>query len=160
MLTQSKLNELFNRPKMLATVMFSTWFIIFQTTAGFCRLSAQTILSLATGDAIQSLDIRLVKFTAIVIQTLVCLLLYFFRRPTFTLNTIFAAYRIILMVSIFIIGLSKGSAAGRADFNHEYPGYNATDVLSAFIYIIACSQGYENANYVSLPLCIFCLPCS
>lgn len=150
-LINTKLNELFHRPKMLATIMFSTWFIIFQTTAGFCRLSAQTMLSLSTGEPVQALDLRLVKSTAIVIQTWVCLILYFFRRPTFALNTIFAAYRIIFMVTIFVIGVAySGGPAGRKDFNVEYPGYNAKDVLSAFIYIIACSQGYENANYVSL----------
>lgn len=122
------------------------------------RQSAQAILSLVTGEAISALDLRLVKFTAIAIQTVVCLLLYFFKRATFMLNTVFAAYRIILMFSIFVIGMTV-RIPGREtvnDFNVEHPGYSAKNTLSAFVYIIACSQGYETATYVGFDIVPFC----
>jgi hypothetical protein len=141
----------FHKPKLLATIVFSFWWILTETTENVAKAIAQSMLSLATGRSAMTLDVRLINLTAIAVQTVVCLLLYFARRFTFTFNTTLAVYRIVLMIVLFVSGMmaSRGPNSGLKDFNVDYPGYNGKDALSAMTYIILCYQAYENANYVS-----------
>ncbi|KAF2099470.1 hypothetical protein NA57DRAFT_55435 [Rhizodiscina lignyota] len=145
-------DEVFHRPRMLATVIFSVWWILFATTEGNCKGIAQTILSLANGQSSFEPSLGLLNFTAVVIQTVVCLILFFARRLVFAFNTIIALFKIILMVFIFVAGMvhaSRGSNSGFKDFNKEYPGYSNSQALTAMVYIILCYQGWDNANYVT-----------
>ena len=77
-------------------------------------------------------------------------MLYFAPRYTFTLNTLSALYKIVLMFVIFVAGIaaSRGSNSGFNDFNVEYPGYNSKEVLTALVYVFQSFQGWDNANYV------------
>lgn len=92
-----------------------------------------------------------IRFTAVVVESVACLLLFFTRRLCFVFNSTFAIYKIFLLLVIFIAGManSRGEDSGWNDFNKEYPGYSGVDTLTAMISIIFSYQGWDNANYVS-----------
>jgi hypothetical protein len=94
-----------------------------------------------------------IRFTAVVVETVVCLMLFFARRLCFVFNSTFAVYKIILLLVVFIAGManSRGKDSGWNDFDKDYPGYNGVNTLSAMIAIIYSYQGWDNANYVSYP---------
>ena len=92
----------------------------------------------------------MVRFTAVVVQSVVCLLLYFARRLCFVFNSTFALYKIILLLFIFIVGManSRGPDSGFRNFNEEYPGYKGEDALNAMLAVIYSYEGWDGANYV------------
>lgn len=92
----------------------------------------------------------LVRYTAVVVQTVVCLLLYFARRLCFVFNSTFAFYKIMLLVIIFIVGMVniKGQNSGLTDFNEKHPGYTSKDILNAMLSVIYSFEGWDGANYV------------
>jgi amino acid transporter len=136
----------------MATVIFSCFWILLADTISSSKTVAINILSLANPDMPTS-DIPdgQIRFTAVVVQTVVCLLLFFARRLCFLFNTTFAFYKIILLLFIFIAGMKASGGRGYVgfkDFDKEYSGYNGVDALTAMIYIIFSYQGWDNANYV------------
>ncbi|KAI9709140.1 MAG: hypothetical protein M1820_003587 [Bogoriella megaspora] len=145
------LDEVFPRPKLLATVVFSVYWIVFAGTVTLSNGIAQNILALANPQAPSTSQPGLHKFTAIVIQTVSCLLLYFARRLVFVFNTAFAVYKIILLLVIFIAGVvaSRGANFGLDDFDTEYPNYSGVNTLTAMIYIIISYEGWQNAIFVA-----------
>ena len=147
-----KLDVVFHKPRLLATVIFSLWWILFASTEGGSKSVAQTILTLASGRSVFELEDGLIQFTSVVVITVTCLMLFFVPRLCFAFNSVSALYKIILMVVIFVAGMSASRRAnsGWDDFNVEYPGYNSKEVLTAMVYIIECYQGWDNANYVRI----------
>ena len=146
-----QLDEVFPRPKLMATVIFSVFWIFFAGTVTSSKTVAQCILSVANPETpISQIPPGQLKFTAIVVQSVACLLMYFARRLCFVFNSTFALYKILLFLVIFVAGMvaSRGPDSGFNDFNTKFPGFNGTDALTAMIYIILCYQGWENANYV------------
>ena len=93
----------------------------------------------------------LVRYTAVVVQTVVCLLLYFVRRLCFVFNSTFALYKIILLIFIFVVGMinSRGPDSGFRDFNEKYAGYKSVDALNAMLAVLYSYEGWDGANYVS-----------
>ncbi|KAF2234857.1 hypothetical protein EV356DRAFT_532407 [Viridothelium virens] len=146
------LDEVFPRPKLLATVIFSVFWIFFGGTVTLSKTVAQSILSVANpGVPSTQLSLGQLKFTAVVVQTVVCLLLYFVRRLCFVFNSAFALYKIIFCLVIFVAGMiaSRRSNSGFDDFDTQFSGYNGADSLTAMIYILLCYQGWDSANYIA-----------
>lgn len=141
---------MFHTPKLLATLIFALWWILFASTVSNAKSVAQSILSLATHKSAFDIEDGWIQFTSIIVQTVVCLILFFAPRYCFALNTVSALYKIILMFVIFVAGIaaSRGSNSGFNDFNVEYPGYNSKEVLTALVYVFQSFQGWDNANYV------------
>lgn len=147
-----QLDELFHRPRLLATVIFSYFWILLASTCTSSKSVAVNLLALANPDTDASdLSDGQIRFTAIVVQTVSCLLLFFARRLVFVFNSTFAAFKIILLLFIFFTGManSRGQNSGWNDFNEEFPGYRGFETLTAMTYILFCYQGWDNANYVS-----------
>ena len=92
----------------------------------------------------------LVRYTAIVVQSVVCLLMYFARRLCFVFNSTFALYKIVLLLFIFIVGMvhSRGPSSGLQDFNEKHSGYRGKDALNAMLAVIYSYEGWDGANYV------------
>ena len=92
----------------------------------------------------------LVRFTAVVVQSVVCLLLYFARRLCFVFNSTFALYKIILLLFIFIVGMvnCRGPDSGLHNFDEKHSGYKGADALNAMLAIIYSYEGWDGANYV------------
>ena len=132
-------------------MIFSVFWIIKAGTYSSARNVAQYVLSLANPDTPMSeISDGLVRYTAVVVQTVVCLLLYFARRLCFVFNSAFAVYKIILLVFIFIVGMinSRGPNSGLTDFNEKHPGYTSEDALNAMLAVIYSFEGWDGANYV------------
>lgn len=145
-----KLDEMFPRPQLLATILFSIHFILFAGTGGTAVVFAKYTLAMAMPDtSISDMDDRLINLVAVFVQTGVCLLLYFGRRLTLFLNKAFSFLKIALLITIFIGSLTAiNRRHGLDDFKTVQPGYKRSDCLSAMIYVLFSYQGWENANYV------------
>ena len=92
----------------------------------------------------------LVRYTAVVVQSVVCLLLYFARRLCFVFNSTFALYKIVLLLFIFITGMvnSRGPDSGLRDFSEKHSGYTSKNALNAILAVIYSYEGWDGANYV------------
>ncbi|KAF2739366.1 hypothetical protein EJ04DRAFT_484118, partial [Polyplosphaeria fusca] len=146
------LDETFPTPDLLAAVIFSFFWILLGSTSGNCIVFASYALQIAHGDAAAStIDDRLLRFIAVVVQTTVCLLLYFLRKFCFVANNIFALFKIILLLVIAGAGFCASSwpSSGTSDFSAHEPGVDIIDQLSAMVYILYSYQGWEHTNYIA-----------
>lgn len=144
---------MYYRPELLATVLFSGFFICFGTSASNSIAFARYII-LSAEPRVQNegaLNRKLVGFIAITINLVTCLLLYFSNGLALSLNRITAAYKIVLLLAVFIMGLvaTKEQDSGIHDFEDTHSS-TPTQTLSALVYILFAYQGWENANYVRL----------
>jgi amino acid transporter len=143
------LDEIFQVPELLATILFSGFFIVLGSSAGNSLSFAKHILLAAKPDITDSseLDKRLVILIAVTILTVVCLLHYFSRSTGLLFNSALALYKITLLLAFFIGGAiaSTKKNSGIHDWNQQSSNFNT---LSAFIYVLYTYQGWENANYV------------
>jgi amino acid transporter len=141
---------MFPRPQLLATILFSIFFILFSSTAVNTLVFTKYILVLAMPNTtVNDIDARLINLVAVFVQTSICLLLYFGRRLTLFLNKAFACYKISVMTAIFIGGMTAiNRKQGYDDFKQFQPEYKGSDCLAAMIYVLFSYQGWENANYV------------
>ena len=144
---------MYYRPELLATVLFSGFFICFGTSASNSIAFARYIILAAEPNVqnIEDLDGRLVGYVAITINLVTCLLLYFSNGLALALNRLNALYKIGLLLAVFITGAvaSREQGSGTQDFETTYSS-NLTQTLSALVYILFAYQGWENANYVRL----------
>jgi len=149
-LIMRQLDEVLRRPELLATVLFSAFFIFVPNTDGNSLQFAKHILlaSNPTVTETTELDKRLISYIAISILTVACFIHYFSRNSGLLLNLVFAAYKVVLVIVLIICGLiaSKKPDNGRSDWGQQPVA--SKDVLAAMIYIIYSYQGWENANYV------------
>lgn len=144
---------MYYKPELLATIIFSGFFICFGTSASNSIAFARYVM-LAAEPQVQNeseLDRRLIAFIAITINVITCLLLYFSNGLALALNRITAVYKIVLMLVVFVAGVAASSKqdSGASDFENTYSS-DPTKTLSALVYILFAYQGWENANYVRL----------
>ena len=142
---------MFRSPELLATVLFSAFFIIGSNTDGNSLQFAKNTLLAANPEVTNTteLDKRLVTLIAIIVLTIISFVHYFSRNSGLFLNLSFAGFKIILVIVLTIAGgIASGQPVnGKSDWgNQPIP---KKDVLAALIYIMYSYQGWENANYVS-----------
>ncbi|KAL9044242.1 MAG: hypothetical protein Q9214_002607 [Letrouitia sp. 1 TL-2023] len=145
------LDEVFRHPRLLVTILFSIHRILLASTAGNSRTLAINILSAADRNTRDpEISEGLIKLMAIVVQTAVCLLLFFLRRTCFVWNFPFAVFKVGAVGGLAIFGLvrSRNDYGGTKDFG-EKSGYSGHGALSAMTHIIYCYQGFENVNCVA-----------
>ncbi|KAH8744408.1 amino acid/polyamine transporter I, partial [Hyaloscypha finlandica] len=144
------LDEVLRQPELLATVLFSAFFIFVPNTDGNSLQFAKHILlaSNPTVTETTELDKRLISYVAISILTVVSFIHYFSRNSGLLLNLLFAIYKVVLVIVLIICGCvaSKKPENGWSDWGQHPIG--SKNVLAAMIYIIYSYQGWENANYV------------
>jgi amino acid transporter len=142
------------QPELLATVLFSGFFIILGNSYGnSVTFAKQTILASDSNiTRTTDLDSRLVRFIAIVVLSAVCILHYSSNRFGLFLNKLFALFKTILLLTVFIAGMKAigKEGSGLADFYDNHGVRHPTDGLSAMVLILYSYQGWENANYVCL----------
>lgn len=143
------------RPELLATILFSGFFIFLSNSYGnSVTFAKQTILASDSSIArTTDLDSRLVRFIAIVVLSTVCLLHYSSNRFGLFLNKLFAIFKTILLFTVFVAGVKAAGkeGSGLADFYDNHGVRHPTDGLAAMVLILYSYQGWENANYVCLP---------
>ncbi|KAF8535501.1 amino acid permease-domain-containing protein [Trichophaea hybrida] len=143
------LDEIFQVPELLTTVLFSGLFVVLGSSAGNSISFAKHVLLAAMPDISDSseLDKRLVTLIAVTILTVVCLLHYFSRSTGLLFNSALALYKITLLLAFFIGGsiASTKENSGTHDWNQQSSHFNT---LGALIFVLYSYQGWENANYV------------
>ena len=152
LLTRPKLDEVYPQPELLATILFSGFFLVLGNSYGnSITFAKQTVLaSNPNTTKTTELDSRLVRFIAIVVLSLVCLLHYFSNRFGLFMNKLFAIFKTILLFTVFVAGVNaaRKEGSGLADFNETHGPRNSADGLAAMVLIFYSYQGWENANYV------------
>jgi hypothetical protein len=137
---------------MLAATIFA-WFWIILGSSGNCESVALYIVGLLQPNtAYVDLDFRFIRFLAIIVQALACLLLYFMRRVCFMFNSLFAVFKIVVLLVFFAAGMAASHKAGSGldDFKTQQPGITGIGCISAMVYVLSAYQGWEHTNYVSL----------
>jgi amino acid transporter len=153
-------DEVFPFPELLATILFSGFFLSVSTSHGnSVAFAKQVLLAAEPSSRISSdLDSRLVRFIAIVSLAAACLLHYFSGRFGLFMNKLLAVFKILLLFTVFVAGVkaSRTPDSGLKDFTQSHGPKGRWDGLAALVSILYSYAGYENANYVrQWPFTIF-----
>ncbi|KAK7897883.1 hypothetical protein LTR67_004515 [Exophiala xenobiotica] len=157
------LDEVYPTPELLSTILFAAFFLCLGNSYGNAvTFAKQTILaSDPSANRMSDLDTRLVRFIAVAVLSVVCLLHYFSNRFGLFMNKLFAMFKTVLLLTVFIAGMkaSTKDGSGLADFGKNQGSRGAADGLSAMVLIFYAYQGWENANYafgssLGLKVCI------
>jgi amino acid transporter len=155
-------NQVYTRPNLLFTYLFSVLFVLLGgVQANALVFGKQVIVASSPGAA--SVDPRLQKFFAILIVTFVCQLQAFSRTMNVRVNNILAAFKLLMLSFIAVAGfLAIGGVRAPAAklVGSEYSKENLTDAFThtsrnwygyslALLNIVRAFLGYENANFVS-----------
>lgn len=149
-----QLDEVFKKPELLATLIFSAFFVVCPNTDGNSLQFAKHVLLTYNPKAKSTEDLSksMITLIATLVLTLVCLIHYFSRNSGLLLNKIFSIYKICFVFAFVIAGFHSAN---------KYPGPGLKDwgerradpkgSLTALVYVLYSYQGWENANYVGRP---------
>ncbi|ORY06761.1 amino acid permease-domain-containing protein [Clohesyomyces aquaticus] len=147
------LDEIYYKPELLATILFSGWFLVLGNSYGNSIAFAKHVMVSAHTEVLQTkdLDSRLVRFIAISVLTVVCLLHYFSGRAGMFLNKVLFWYKTLLLIVIFAAGIhyTKTNGSQWDNYNDLKERGTSLDSLAAMVSIFYAYQGWENANYVT-----------
>lgn len=146
------MDEVYPKPDLLATILFSGFFLVLGNSYGNSVTFAKQVM-LASDSSYENttqLDNRVIRLIAIVVLSTVCLLHYFSNRFGLFLNKVFALFKTVLLFTVFVAGAKAAGkeGSGYADFNKMHGTSNTADGLAAMVLIFYSYQGWENANYV------------
>lgn len=144
------LDEIYRRPELFATILFSGFFLLLANSYGNSIQFAKHVLVSALPELEDSkeLDPRLVRYIAISVVTLVCLIHWFSSRAGLFLNKLVAWYKTILLVVVFIAGMVYSGKHG-SKWQDPVEKGSASDGMAGMVLIFYSYQGWENANYVA-----------
>jgi amino acid transporter len=144
------LDETLYRPALLAYTLYAFYFVLVNTsTTNSMQFAKQVYISATDED--QIFDQRLLRFIAVVILSLLCLLHYFSARTGRALNVTLAASKVVMLVVLFIAGAIKAGRSNVHDFftkNDSSPSSGVSSAAAGFISILFSFQGWENATFV------------
>jgi amino acid transporter len=143
----------FPYPELLATILFSGFFLMLGNSYGNSIAFAKHVL-LAANPSITNtteLDSRVVRLIAVFVLSVVCLMHYFSGRFGRFLNKVLAIFKIGLLFTVFVAGVkaSYSKESGTQDFKVVHGERHSLDGLAAMVLILYAYQGWENANYAS-----------
>ncbi|KAF2129907.1 hypothetical protein P153DRAFT_315302 [Dothidotthia symphoricarpi CBS 119687] len=144
------LDEIYRRPELLATILFSGFFLTLANSYGNSIQFAKHVIIAAVPrlDNTRDLDDRLVRYLAVSVVTLVCLIHWHSSRAGLFLNKLVAWYKIILLLIVFIAGMVYSGKEGNSHWN-DSADRGTTDGMTGMVLIFYSYQGWENANYVA-----------
>ncbi|KAF1925388.1 uncharacterized protein M421DRAFT_423716 [Didymella exigua CBS 183.55] len=144
------LDEIYRQPELLATILFSGFFLMLANSYGNSTQFAKHVLVATFPDLTDStqLDPRLIRYIAISVITFVCLIHWHSSRAGLFLNKLVAWYKIILLLAVFVSGMAKSSGK-RSEWADSGSGGSAADGMTGMVLIFYSYQGWENANYVA-----------
>ncbi|KAF2795499.1 hypothetical protein K505DRAFT_336004 [Melanomma pulvis-pyrius CBS 109.77] len=147
------LDEIYYMPELLLTILFSGFFLVLGNSYGNSISFAKNVLLSADLTKAQTteLDTRLVRFVAIAVVTLVCLLHYFSSRAGLFLNKALFWYKSVLLLIVFAVGMNfmRNNGSQWNNYNGMVERGSSLDCLAAMISIFYTYQGWENANYIA-----------
>ncbi|KAF1839684.1 hypothetical protein BDW02DRAFT_463319, partial [Decorospora gaudefroyi] len=143
------LDEIYRRPELMATIVFSGFFLMLANSYGNSVQFAKHILisTLPHPEDSHELDPRLIRYIAISVVTFICLIHWFSSRAGLFLNKLVAWYKIFLLLAMFIAGMvyTKKNGSQWQDTGDR----GASDGMAGMVLIFYSYQGWENANYVA-----------
>ncbi|KAJ4330121.1 hypothetical protein N0V87_010285 [Didymella glomerata] len=144
------LDEIYHRPQLLATILFSGYFLMLANSYGNSIQFAKHVLIAALPDLKDGteLDTRLVRYIAISVITLVCLIHWHSPNAGLFLNKLVAWYKIALLLAVFVAGM-VWSGRNDSQWGSSNDGSSTIDGMTGMVLIFYSYQGWENANYVA-----------
>ena len=93
-------------------------------------------------------DKRWLALVEVVVQSCIYLALFFARRLCFMMNSLFAMFKVCLIIAFAIAGFiaSRKEGSGLSDFSERHAGYNGLNALTGMIYVIHTYEGWEYTN--------------
>ena len=147
------LDETYRHPQLLATILFSGFFLLLANSYGNSTQFAKHVLVATFPDLEDStqLDPRLVRYIAISVITFVCLIHWHSSRAGLFLNKLVAWYKIALLVVVFIVGMAKSSGE-RSRWADSGNGGSAADGMIGMVLIFYSYQGASSDRFVMTQL--------
>lgn len=139
------LDEVFNKPELLATILFSGFFLLLANSFGNSIQFAKHVLlaALPEIDDAKELDPRLIRYIAISVITLSCGIHWFSARAGLFLNKTIAAYKIVLLLVVFIGGMIW-SGRNESKWSEKIHRGQAVDGMTGMVFVFYSYQGiYE-----------------
>ncbi|KAI1078234.1 amino acid permease-domain-containing protein [Whalleya microplaca] len=141
-------------PPLLWYTIFSIYFVFIYTTTTNPPQFGLQIIYLATGSEVVN-DQRVWRLIAFISLAFVCLLVYFAPKGSRTLNLLFAALKVCVLIALFVAAAYQ--AAQNNVFGDPRPGNPAdwewggatTKSGTAVLQVLFAFQGWENATLVS-----------
>lgn len=136
------LDEIYRRPELLVTILFSGFFLLLANSYGNSIQFAKHVLIAAMPglDDSKELDPRLVRYLAISVVTLVCLIHWFSGRAGLFLNKLVAWYKTILLIVVFVAGMVYSGKHG-SQWHDPVDRGSATDGMAGMVLIFYSYQG-------------------
>jgi hypothetical protein len=141
------LDEIYRQPELLATILFSGFFLTLANSYGNSIQFAKHVLVAAFPglEDTTELDSRLVRYIAVSVITFVCLIHWHSSRAGLFLNKLVAWYKIGLLVVIFIAGMAKGSG-DKSKWSDSGHGGSTTDGMAGMVLIFYSYQGTHHCK--------------
>jgi len=142
-----QLDQILPRPALLSYTCYSLYFVCMYTTTTNSMQFARQVLRASTNDDTVH-DERIMRFIAVVITTVICLLIYFSTATGRRLNRYLAWLKIGLLISVFMAGAIK---AGKSTVRDNVPVQKVIKSSSAtgLLQVLFAFQGWENATLVA-----------
>jgi amino acid transporter len=136
------LDEVFYKPELLATILFSGFFLLLANSYGNSIQFAKHILLAALPDIDDTteLDPRLIRYIAISVITLSCGIHWFSARAGLFLNKFVACYKTILLLAVFGAGMVYSGKNG-SNWNDNVARGSKSDGMAAMVFIFYSYQG-------------------
>ena len=136
------LDEIYGRPQLLATILFSGYFLMLANSYGNSIQFAKHVLIAASPNLEDSteLDPRLLRYIAISAITLVCLIHWHSSRAGLFLNKLVAWYKVILLLVVFIFGMIW-SGNNESQWESSGDGSATSDGMWGMVLIFYSYQG-------------------
>jgi hypothetical protein len=147
------LDEVFYKPELLATILFSGFFLLLANSYGNSVQFAKHILlaALPEVDATTELDPRLIRYIAISVITVSCGIHWFSARAGLFLNKFVACYKMILLFVVFAAGMSH-SVKHESYWSEHISRGSKSDGMAAIVFIFYSYQGEHCRNYCTSSL--------
>lgn len=139
------LDEIYRHPELLATILFSGFFLLLANSYGNSIQFAKHVLVAAIPDLEDStqLDSRLVRFIAISALTFVCLIHWHSSRAGLFLNKLVACFKIFLLIVVVIAGMAKSSGS-KSRWSDSGNMDSSSDGMAGMVLIFYSYQGTYN----------------
>jgi hypothetical protein len=136
------LDEVFYAPELLATILFSGFFLTLANSYGNAIQFAKHILlaALPEVNASAELDDRLVRFIAVTVITVACGIHWFAAHAGLFLNKFIACYKVVLLLVVFIAGIVYSGKHG-SKWDENISRRSSSDGMAAMVFIFYSYQG-------------------
>jgi amino acid transporter len=146
------LDEIYYKPTLLATILFSGYFLTLANAYGNSIQFAKHVMVAALPELQDStkLDSRVLKFIAVIVITLVCLIHWHSSRAGLFLNKLLAWYKICLLITVFIAGMIWSGSNGPTEWENPAGRRSTTDGMAGMVLVFYSFQGTSQSWSIRL----------